>query len=654
MSRIPPGLLYLTIYNPTLSPDTPAPDDDEDAEEQAHILFYTAREQAVSRDKILRQVGLAKALVNFSEVFSLVDDGIDVHSQSRRMIMVSPEPDFWIHASKGKAKAKDAPTQPESTYDYHDGSIYDLALKTQILRGYDQFKLTHGTFSSVLETLGQQALELQMERFFTVWAWKWDLEDDLDFCDHLGVPLHPSHRSLTLILDNFAQEHLPSNAVSFALIPPNVAPSSTLFSSKYPDAFLRHVLSKIPTPNVSLANKAITASLTADKSLVHAQDPLPSNDTDSKAPGRPKSVTNPFLNVDMPNLKWMWTGLTFGKTSSTKSTALHTPAEHPSTPEPEPPSKETTPDTPAIKVDDLGDPTEATGLSTEIDTESLREAISSENVHSPASHASSVSLPPLSPPMRRSPSLEDTTIKELDTNNEEAEVDQADLDDVAPSEEIVESPSEHTESDKPLEYAEEVKEPSLEPRPSRTQAPAFLNFSVHLSSPDTAWETKRKRVYHAASDSITFAFVISQDDELDLPSIAEHTIELFEDMRRCVDEHVVNNTSEHVLPTVTSILEKQSEHIASMPPFTCSYPSFHSNSEHLFRGQELLHSDLDISEVFSRGQNPQHWHISRSGLGTKPTGEQIRGEVYLEVERKESTLTDVDNELAGIVKKFAT
>ena len=26
-----------------------------------------------------------------------------------------------------------------------------------------------------------------LERFFTVWAWKWDLEDDLDFCDHLGL-----------------------------------------------------------------------------------------------------------------------------------------------------------------------------------------------------------------------------------------------------------------------------------------------------------------------------------------------------------------------------------------------------------------------------------------------------------------------------------
>jgi hypothetical protein len=67
MSRVPPGLLYLTIYNPTLRPTGFVAPDDEDAEEQAHILFYTSRERAVSRDRMLRQVGLAKALVNFSE-----------------------------------------------------------------------------------------------------------------------------------------------------------------------------------------------------------------------------------------------------------------------------------------------------------------------------------------------------------------------------------------------------------------------------------------------------------------------------------------------------------------------------------------------------------------------------------------------------------
>lgn len=56
------------------------------------------------------------------------------------------------------------------------------------------------------------------------------------------------------------------------------------------------------------------------------------------------------------------------------------------------------------------------------------------------------------------------------------------------------------------------------------------------------------------------------------------------------------STSEHGLPTVTSILERQSEYIASMPPFTCLYPSFHSRSEHLFRGQELLHRYVLMSK----------------------------------------------------------
>jgi hypothetical protein len=67
MNRIPPSLLYLTIYNPTLRLSELPEDDDEDAEEQAHILFYTSKERAVSRDRMLRQVGLAKALVNFAQ-----------------------------------------------------------------------------------------------------------------------------------------------------------------------------------------------------------------------------------------------------------------------------------------------------------------------------------------------------------------------------------------------------------------------------------------------------------------------------------------------------------------------------------------------------------------------------------------------------------
>jgi len=67
MARVPPNLSYLTIYNPTLKPPADISKDDEDAEEQAQILFYTSKERAASRDNMLRQIGLAKALANFSE-----------------------------------------------------------------------------------------------------------------------------------------------------------------------------------------------------------------------------------------------------------------------------------------------------------------------------------------------------------------------------------------------------------------------------------------------------------------------------------------------------------------------------------------------------------------------------------------------------------
>jgi len=51
--------------------------------------------------------------------------------------------------AKGKAKAKEKPkTAPgkesnplKPTYDYHEGSVYDVALRQDLLRGYERFKV---------------------------------------------------------------------------------------------------------------------------------------------------------------------------------------------------------------------------------------------------------------------------------------------------------------------------------------------------------------------------------------------------------------------------------------------------------------------------------------------------------------------------------
>lgn len=72
---------------------------------------------------------------------------------------------------------------------------------------------------------------------------------------------------------------------------------------------------------------------------------------------------------------------------------------------------------------------------------------------------------------------------------------------------------------------------------------------------------------------------------------------------------------------------------------------------HCFSPYSIAHRDLDISEVFSRGQNPQHWHIARRGLGANDDGTTKEGEVYMQVFRKEASLGDVDNVLAGIVRR---
>jgi hypothetical protein len=78
--------------------------------------------------------------------------------------------------------------------------------------------------------------------------------------------------------------------------------------------------------------------------------------------------------------------------------------------------------------------------------------------------------------------------------------------------------------------------------------------------------------------------------------------------------------------------------------------------------------DPDILEVFSRGQNPQHWHVARrahpshnaqhtptsggSGGGSVAGGLGEPTEMYMEVFRKETSLADVDNVMAGAVKNW--
>ncbi|GLB43405.1 putative fungal domain of unknown function (DUF1712) [Lyophyllum shimeji] len=649
MSRIPPSLLCLTIYNPTLRPAGPVDDDDEDAEEQAHILFYTSKERAVSRDRMLRQVGLAKALVNFSSMFNGADPCNNVHSQSKRMIMVSPEPDFWIHAAvevakvprappeKSKGKSREKPksrekgkesvkesTESAPLFDYQEGSVHDLALRADILRGYEQFKLTHGSFTSILAALGQEALELQLERFFTVWAWTWDLEDGAEFRDHLGISLHPSFRTLGPVLDSYSQQ-LPDRTSCIFIQPPCVVPSSQYSASKYPTALPRHLLSCIPPTPPPSHNPPHDVAI---KGTHHTGVDVPNG----KDPPKSAQVPSGSTFLGMPTMtvgvsKWSWPGyLTFGKGGG-KRQALEMPEESEKAAATEAVKAQVTPAKAA----------EAIGL----DQSALEDAIS-ENVSIAPSSTSHGDPAEPAGPLNAADIGPSPVPQPIDT----VVASEGALDPVESQISHLRDPADagpDTTSLASLASAIPPAEASLPP-PEALPRAEFSFVTVHLADPGNALLTTRQKVYYIVHDRSMLALVGLDDDlATSAPDLAQGALALLDEIDTLLTAELSKTITADQLPTASKILQPTDTHVIAASGFTLSNTDFASKSGYLFDAQELQTRDSDIFEVFSRGLNPQHWHVARRGLRVslddRDRGEAQAddGEVYMQVFRKEAS-----------------
>ncbi|KAF9785086.1 hypothetical protein BJ322DRAFT_1123986 [Thelephora terrestris] len=674
MSRIPASLLYLTVYNPTLKPTGPVADDDEDAEEQAQILFYTARDRAVSRDRMLRQIGLAKALVNFTEMFNPGGEPCEnVHSQTRRMVMMSPEPGFWIHAcvelpkttrqpvkspSKGK---KSEPVKQEPLFEYHEGLVHDIALKTHLQRAYELFKIRHGSFTSILDTLGQQALELQLERFFTVWAWSWDMEEQPDFCSHLGRPLHPYYKVLASQFEPL-DDILPEGVIHFALSPSGLIPSPRFSRSSPSPALVQHLRSILPEyiPSVPHSTPDPESEI----------KPTSSNDnaTGQRSTGGFALPTIPMpavhLNMDVRNLKWGWPGyLTFGKNSKDKEKQKNAKVvEDERKPDseletkPDAGGERGTPlDAPVVGDDVPGsDPQkeeEKVEVEAEVDTVSLVDAMGSEISHGGSSngHSPGSGTPGETPPSPATrtiapPSEDDATPTAIQPVNPALDAQEG-------SNEASEEPTPtRPPSPNPVEMPPAILEPTL-PR---------VNFSqtlVHLAPLGHPLRTIKRRLYYLMKEDVTVAIVddesLSLQNQEDTQPIAEVALKVAEKLRNAIyDEERLGNSGTPV--TAAKILQPKDTHIFSVEGdyAVTGLGGFKSTSEHLYGGQQLLEGDQDIVEVFSRDSNPQHWHIARKGNVLEPDGRATQSAIYYRSARKESSLSDVDNEVAAAMRKF--
>ncbi|KAL7422001.1 hypothetical protein Q5752_003774 [Cryptotrichosporon argae] len=121
---------------------------EDDLREAAQILFYTSREANVSRDRMLRQVGLAKGLMGFADLVTRNSENTyySIRSQRARLLVFAPEPGIYIYINV--ALAHD-PAKPGEAIPGAQG-LSDALLVDALKRGYEGFCLLHSPLSRLL------------------------------------------------------------------------------------------------------------------------------------------------------------------------------------------------------------------------------------------------------------------------------------------------------------------------------------------------------------------------------------------------------------------------------------------------------------------------------------------------------------------------
>ncbi|EFQ98697.1 hypothetical protein MGYG_01715 [Nannizzia gypsea CBS 118893] len=195
-SVIPAQLSFLTIFNPSLGTT------DETLQDQ--ILFYystptqtksskdaseknTARaDSSEEENKRLRHVGLAQGMVSFAKNFSNGEPVDSVETENSRIVLKELEPGWWIlasidltkiiHVQKGLTGSKEEASN-DTQVEYSSRELSPPYLLTQqLLKAYSLFLLHHGTsLESLYTTLPRKTLCIYLDRYWTRFAWSWDV-----------------------------------------------------------------------------------------------------------------------------------------------------------------------------------------------------------------------------------------------------------------------------------------------------------------------------------------------------------------------------------------------------------------------------------------------------------------------------------------------
>ncbi|KAJ3316174.1 vacuolar fusion protein ccz1 [Blyttiomyces sp. JEL0837] len=189
MIEEPPELACFAVYNPSWGPT------EESADQQ--LCFHSPA--SLSQNEILRQIGLAQALVNFSKSFNASVACESVHSEKHRTAILEPEPGFWMLLKVKLGKITTTTKDGKKKVEYLSNKINNSALKTLLKRAYARFKMFNNTFASVVASESKEVLMNRLDDFFT------SLLDRIVFSDLDVVTMTEGMSFLSLDRPSFLQ-----------------------------------------------------------------------------------------------------------------------------------------------------------------------------------------------------------------------------------------------------------------------------------------------------------------------------------------------------------------------------------------------------------------------------------------------------------------
>ncbi|KAG8836024.1 hypothetical protein FRC17_010488 [Serendipita sp. 399] len=193
-----------------------------------------------------------------------------------------------------------------------------------VSRNQDHKKLLYGPFSRLLAK-GRASLERHLEKFFTVWAWKWEVDQPPTFISHIGTPLSPYNKYLTPLLED-VKILLPESTPVILLSSVDVLAASPLPSSQLwntlPSHLIRHVPPYDPPPPPPPSSSSDAPLDSTNKALVKKPSKRQSGlvspgnmDTLVRTQGMGANATATLM-ASMPNMKKLAGYFTFSGRSS--------------------------------------------------------------------------------------------------------------------------------------------------------------------------------------------------------------------------------------------------------------------------------------------------------------------------------------------------